>query len=136
MLLSPLIMSSNEKVFVQGHRWRGRLYVGSERGIVSQTATAEPQITEGRVAHTGSAFLPLTVTAPTDVCLNWALICGEITSLLKSPPTPPSPPMLSMLFSATRGQTGTQSPQRFFTSYQTPPCSPLAMTHWSDPCHL
>lgn len=56
--------------------------------------TVEPQITEGRVAHTGSAFLPLVVTAPTDVCLNWALIHEEITSPLKSPPTPPLTPML------------------------------------------
>lgn len=75
--------------FLQGHGERGRPCAGNKRGIVSQTVTVEPQITQGRVAHTGSAFLPLTVTAPTDVCLNWALIHGEITSPLKSPPSPP-----------------------------------------------
>lgn len=40
-------------------------------GIISQTVTVGPQITEGRVVHTGSAFLFFTVTAPTSVCLNW-----------------------------------------------------------------
>lgn len=46
--------------------------------------------------YTGSAFLPLTVTAPTDVCLNWALIHAEIIPLLKSPPNPLSPPILTV----------------------------------------
>lgn len=74
---------------------------GSERGIISQAVTVGPQITGARVLHTGSAFLLLTVTAPTDVCLNRPPIHGEITSpaekqktYKKSPPTPPSPPML------------------------------------------
>lgn len=88
------VITSVWKEFLQGRRECCSSYIGSERGIVSQTVTVEAQITEGRVAHTGSAFLLLTVTAPTDVCLNCALIHGEITSPLKSPPTPPSPPML------------------------------------------
>lgn len=69
-------------------------YTASKRGIISQMVTVGSQITDSRVVHTGSAFLLLTVTAPTDVCLNWALIHGKITSSLKSPPTPPSPPIL------------------------------------------
>lgn len=95
------------------------MYVGSERDIVSQMVTVEPQITEGRVAHTGSAFLPLAVTAPTDVCLNWALIHEEITSPLKSPPTPPLTPML-LKYPSLLCKKRTLSPTRYISDIKTP----------------
>lgn len=100
--------------------------------------TVEPQITEGRVAHTGSAFLLLTVTAPTDVCLNWALIHGEITSPLKSPPNPPSPPKLQKypsLFCYKRTDWDTES-SGTLRILSAPPSSPLAVTHRCDPLYF
>lgn len=118
---------------------------GSERGIISQAVTVGPQITGARVVHTGSAFLLLTVTAPTDVCLNRPPIHGEITSpaekIKNLKNLLPLHPRLqcfkgARLPSAARGQTGTPSPQRLSTSYLPHPASlflaaiSTALTHF------
>lgn len=106
---------------------------GSERGIISQAVTVGPQITGARVVHTGSAFLLLTVTAPTDVCLNRPPIHGEITSPAEKENKIKKISSHSTLAcnaskgarlpSAARGQTGTPSPRRLSTSYLPHPAS-------------
>lgn len=114
---------------------------GSERGIISQAVTVGPQITGAGVVHTGSAFLLLTVTAPTDVCLNRPPIHGEITSPAEKKINKNVLPLHqcfkgARLPSVARGQTGTPSPQRLSTSYLPHPASLIlavistAVTHF------
>lgn len=57
--------------------------------------TVGTQITEGRAAHTGSAFLFSAVTAPTNVCLNWGF---DTWRDYFSQISPPSPSLLSSLY--------------------------------------
>lgn len=55
--------------------------------------------------NTGSAFLLLAVTAPTDVCLKRPAIHAQISSPLQPPPS------AVCLQPVARGQTGTPSPR-------------------------
>lgn len=135
LILSPKLMSSlnwfsqeRHRVLSLTHReWTQRHKSNGDSRATDQRAESHTQ----EVHSFPSQSLP-----PTDVCLNWTLIHGEITSVLKSPPSPPMPHKHRPSCSVTRPKTGTLSPWRLFTSYQLHPFSSGNDSYWCDPLYI